>query len=385
MKIGILCHSSLGGSAHIAMNLAQELAQRGHKLHLFTYSTPFGSWGKHEGITNHKLFLQSDLERSAGKLYVDWTEDELQAYLKCLLQVIEQDGLDVIHFHYAVPFAFIAARVRQLLGDRAPVIVGTLHGTDTFTLGRDPILGMGLKQAMLAMDTLTTVSTAHAHLSQTILELPELPRVIPNFINWVCDHPKFISRKKLRLIHISNFRPIKKTCQVVDIFAAVKKQIDAELWLVGDGPELAGVQHWVKLAQLEQDVKFWGAQKDVFSILENSDVLLVASSYESFCLAALEAMACGIPVVASKVGGIPELVLDGETGFLVDPGDVDQFAHKVVHLSKNQEQLVTLGKAAIQQAKKLTAAKIVPMYESIYASILKKKRNQLEPLLTNVN
>jgi N-acetyl-alpha-D-glucosaminyl L-malate synthase BshA len=306
-------------------------------------------------------------------LYVDWTEDELQVYLDCVLQVIEQHGLDVLHFHYAVPFAFIAARVRQLLGDRAPVIVGTLHGTDTFTLGRDPVLGLRLKQAMLAVDTLTTVSTAHAHLSQTILELPESPTVIPNFINCVRDHPKFLLRKKLRLVHISNFRPIKNTCHVVDIFVAVKKQIDAELWLVGDGPELTEVQRWVKLTSWKQDVKFWGAQKDVFSILKNSDVLLVTSSYESFCLAALEAMACAIPVIASQVGGIPELVLDGKTGFLVHLGAVEQFADKIVHLSENREQLLNLGKASIEQAKHFAASKIVPMYQSLYVNALEKK------------
>ena len=177
----------------------------------------------------------------------------------------------------------------------------------------------------------------------------------------------------MRLIHISNFRPIKNTCHIVDIFAAVKKQIDAELWLVGDGPELAEVQRRVKLTHLEQDVKFWGAQKDVFSILKNSDVLLVTSTYESFSLAALEAMACGIPVIASRVGGIPELVLDGETGFLVDLGAVEQFADRVVHLSKNREQLSNFRKASIEHAKNFAAPKIVPMYESLYLNALEKK------------
>lgn len=377
MKIGILCHSSLGGSARIAMNLAQELAQLGHNLHLFTYSTPFGDWGKHRRITNHTISSQSDLNRSAGKLYVDWTEDELQAYLQCVLQVIEQHGLDVLHFHYAVPFAFIAARVRQLLGDCAPVIVGTLHGTDTFTLARDPILGLRLKQAMLAIDTLTTVSTAHAHLSQKILDLPEPPTVIPNFTNCVCDRPKSTARKTLRLIYISNFRPIKNPSHIVDIFAAVKKQIDAELWLVGDGPELLDVQRRLKQSNLDRTVRFWGAQKDVFSILKEGDVLLVTSHYESFSLAALEAMACGVPVVTSKVGGIPALVLDGETGFLVAPGDFEQFASKVVHLSRDRKQLAKLGQASIEQAKKFTSSKIVPIYELLYANILEKKRYQM--------
>jgi glycosyltransferase involved in cell wall biosynthesis len=239
MRIGIMCHSSFGGSARIATELATALVKRNHTVHLFTRSTPFGHWDTPEGLTRHQIVPSNGINAGSPDLYVNWPPEELQAYLASIMEVISSDGLDVLHFHYAVPFAFIAADVKRQCGLASPLVVGTLHGTDVSTHGRNPFTGPQLAQALQQMDVLTTVSENHAQLATDVLGLPSSTRVIPNFVDLSRFQPtsngKVSSQisTRLKIAHVSNFRPVKQTQSIAKIFLQISKYIDAELWLVG--------------------------------------------------------------------------------------------------------------------------------------------------------
>jgi N-acetyl-alpha-D-glucosaminyl L-malate synthase BshA len=369
MRIGILCHASFGGSARVATELGKELAQREHQVHLFTHTPPFGWWEATPGITLHTLRSEAVPGHHPADLYTCWQPEEEQALVNRIVEVACHEELDVLHFHYAVPFAWIAQAVRQRLGRATPRIIGTLHGTDVITHGRFSDTSLRLRQALDAVDALTTVSDSFAMLSQEVLQLARLPQVIPNFIDPARFRPTRRTNARPRILHISNFRAIKSPQRIAHIFHRIRQQVEAELWLVGDGPGLTVVQALLEQAGLAADVRYWGLQLDVAPIVPQADLLLITSEYESFSLVALEAMACGVPVLATKVGGLPEVVRHGETGFLLPPDDLDAFARCAIAILADEVRQRTMAAAAIEQARRFASSRIIPLYEACYANL----------------
>jgi N-acetyl-alpha-D-glucosaminyl L-malate synthase BshA len=383
MRIGIMCHSSLGGSARIAIELAIALVKQNHTVHLFTRSTPFGHWKTLDGLTRHQIVLSNVIDAAPADLYINWPPEEIRAYLSSIMDVISSDGLDVLHFHYAVPFASIAADVKRQCGPAGPLVVGTLHGTDVSTHGRNRSTGPRLGRVLQRMDALTTVSANHAQLASDVLGLPSSPRIIPNFVNLSRFQPagngKINSRisTKPKIIHVSNFRQVKQPRSIAKIFLEIINYIDAELWLVGDGEELETVKALIQQNGVEDRVRYWGLQHDVSTLLAQSDLLLMSSLAESFCLTALEAMACGVPVLATRVGGVPEVVVDGQTGILFEIGDQETAVREAVGLLTDPVKHAAMSAAAVRRASLFSRDKIVPEYETLYREFIEARTNSV--------
>jgi len=386
MRIGIMCHSSCGGSVRIATELAAELSRRGHRMHLFSRTTPF-TGSAMDGVTIHRTAVRKE-SLHPGVLYDNWSPREFEAYSDRIVKVIADEGLDLLHFHYAVPFAFVAQDIRNRLGQAAPLMLGTLHGTDVTVHGRDPVIGPRLSRVLRTLDGLTTVSLSHASLATKILRLPSFPTIIPNFVNLSRVRPRSgaqgsaqenpegrearKAKKKARLIHISNFRPLKDPESVVRIFLGVRRKLDSELWLVGDGPEMRKIKSFLPLKTVEKDVRYLGLIGDPAPILADADLLVMSSVTESFCLTALEAMACGVPVLATKVGGLPEVVCNGKTGFLYPVGDRSSAVDFAVNLLSNPGMHKAMSEAAAMHARGFGHEQVVSSYEGFYESRLYK-------------
>jgi len=372
MKIGIMCHSGCGGSTRVATELAAELTRRGHKVHLFAQTVPFGYCESSNGVIMHTTTPDPENNHHPACLHTAWTNKEIEAFKTRVLEVAVTDKLDVLHFHYAVPFGFIAAEIKQRLRREAPVLVGTLHGTDVTVHGNDPVKGPQLAQALNHIDLLTTVSSGHARLSADVFGLLKQPEVIYNFVDLLKFRPRVntklhsTSRCRPKIVHVSNFRPVKDPQSVAYIYLGVRRQIDAELWLIGDGPEMKEVKTIFKGSGFENDVTYWGIQKDVGSILAQADLLLLTSLYESFSLAALEAMACGVPVLAPKVGGIPEVVVDGKTGFLYPAKEHSHAVKYAVKLLSDFNINKMMKDEAIAHSHNFGKNKAVSAYEDFY-------------------
>ena len=372
LRIGILCHSSFGGSARIATELAISLAERGHIVHLFTRSLPFGHWDASSGVNLHVFNSSADNHQHPAELYIDWKDEELEAYLSEVMKIAP--SLDVLHFQYAVPFAYVAYEVKRRLGKASPLLVGTLHGTDVSIYGLDPVRGPQLIRALQSADVLTTVSISHSNLSAEIFGLATPPQVIPNFVDLTKFHPRDIgairlsTQRRPRIAHVSNFRAVKQPQIMATIFSKIREKIDAELWLIGDGPEMGVVKNFFQQNDIDDDVIYWDLQNNVAGLLAQTDILLVTSQMESFCLAALEAMACGVPVVASRVGGLPEVVLDGKTGLLFDLDRLDQAVQSVLDLVSDPERYKQMSESAFQHARNFDRQQGVLDYEELYLS-----------------
>jgi L-malate glycosyltransferase len=369
LRIGILCHSSFGGSARIATELAIGLAKRGHIVHLFAQSLPFGHWDASSGVNLHIIPAHTGNDLHPAELHIDWQDKEFEAYLSEVLKIAA--SLDVLHFQYAVPFAFIADEVKRRLGKESPLLVGTLHGTDVSIYGRDPLRGPQLIQALRSTDVLTTVSINHSNLSTEIFGLATPPHVIPNFVDLRKFHPRdagafgLNGQRRPRIGHVSNFRAVKQPKVMANIFSKLREKVNAELWLIGDGPEMGGVKNFFQQNDIV-DVIYWDLQYEVADLLAQTDILLVTSRMESFCLAALEAMACGVPVVASRVGGLPEVVLDGKTGLLFDPDRFDQAVQSVLDLLSDPERYKQMSESAFRHARNFDYFEGVLDYEELY-------------------
>jgi N-acetyl-alpha-D-glucosaminyl L-malate synthase BshA len=374
MRIGITCYPTYGGSGAVATELGLELARRGHDIHFVSYASPFRLRGFAERVTFHEV-TQLD--------YPLFEQSSPYALALAVKQheVAKREQLDLMHVHYAIPHAATAWLAKQmLLHEQLDMkIVTTLHGTDITLVGQDPSYYTLTKFSIEQSDAVTAVSRYLREETYRAFGCGQCDlRVIPNFISTADYHPPTDDsfRKKLAppghrvLVHVSNFRPVKRVGDVVKIFAGVRKQTPATLVLVGDGPDRDAAEHEVDGMGLRKDVRFLGKVESVGDVLRGADLFLLPSATESFGLAALEAMACAVPVVASAAGGIPEVVEDGKTGFLAPPGDVATMVERALRVLGDPAEHARMKRNAAARALEFSADRVVPIYEALYQEVL---------------
>lgn len=372
LKIGITCYPTLGGSGVVATELGKLLAEKGHEVHFITHSMPFRLGKFDRNIFYHEV--------EVNDYYVfKYPPYDLSLASK-LAQVAKLEELDVLHVHYAIPHAVCALLARQMVGEHLKVVT-TLHGTDITVLAQDESLSDLIRYAINQSDAVTAVSQDLIRETRQLLSVDKPIDLAYNFVDKRVYYPREVTalRKEFAhpdekiLIHISNFRPVKRVTDVVDIFNRVRQDIPARLLFVGEGPELSKVLCKVKELGLLDRVTFCGKQDDVAQLLSLSDLMLLPSEKESFGLVALEAMACGVPTVASSAGGIPELITHGETGFLAPIGDTEQMAAYASALLKDEAAYRKMKEACLHRARfTFCNDAITRQYEEIYYRVLGK-------------
>jgi N-acetyl-alpha-D-glucosaminyl L-malate synthase BshA len=376
VKIGIICYASVGGSGVVATELAMALADRGHTVHLVSADLPFRwRWGT-PGLSFERVDVPS---------YPLFREPQyLIALTNTLVRVSREHHLDILHAHYAVPHATAAYLAHQILvaddGRPAPRTVTTLHGTDITLVGSDAsyadVVGFSIERS----HGITAVSESLKRDTEATLGIRDGIRVIPNFLDgsvWTRrPDPRLRTQLCARgtgavLVHVSNFRPVKRISMVLDIFAKVHADVPGRLVMIGDGPDRPAAERQAHTMGLADRVEFVGEQQDLVPFLSTADVFLLPSSQESFGLAALEAMACGVPVVASRVGGLPEVIVDGTTGFVCDPSDASAMAARALELIRDPARREAMGQAAADDVRaRFSADAVVPRYEAFYEEVL---------------
>ncbi|MDR9853853.1 N-acetyl-alpha-D-glucosaminyl L-malate synthase BshA [Paenibacillus sp. VCA1] len=371
LKIGITCYPSLGGSGVVATELGKLLAEKGHQVHFIANSIPFRLGG-----TFHKNIFYHEVEVSDYYVF-RYPPYEMSLATK-MAQVAKMQQLDVLHVHYAVPHAVCAFLAKQMVGERLKVVT-TLHGTDITVLAQDESLKDLIRLAINESDAVTAVSRDLIQETREVLDISRDIDLTYNFVDKRIYYPRDISslrgdyaepHEKI-LMHISNFRPVKRVGDVVDIFARVHEKIPSKLLLVGEGPELPKVQCKIQELGLQEKVLFLGKQDDIAQVISLADVLLLPSEKESFGLVALEAMACGVPTVGSIAGGIPELVVHGETGFLAPIGETKRMADYAIQLLSNETLAATFREACLKRAcEQFCDGLITKQYEQIYYRVL---------------
>jgi L-malate glycosyltransferase len=371
MKIGIVCYPTYGGSGVVATELGKALAAEGHQVHFITYSQPTRLDFFNENIFYHEvdikpypLFQYPPYEIALASKMVD---------------VVQHENIDLLHVHYAIPHASAAYMAREILksqGIEVPFIT-TLHGTDITIVGKDASLAPVVTFSINQSNGITAVSENLRKETYDQFKVTKEIKVIPNFI----DLKRFKKQKKDHfkkaicpngeklIAHTSNFRKVKRVDDVIHVFRKVRETVPSKLLLVGDGPERTRIEELCRDANMLNDVRFLGKLEAVEEVLSVSDLFLMPSEKESFGLAALEAMACEVPVISTNVGGLPELNIEGETGFLCDIGDVKRMAEKAIHIL-DQNNLPSFKEAALKRAKIFDLENILPMYEDFYVETI---------------
>jgi N-acetyl-alpha-D-glucosaminyl L-malate synthase BshA len=376
MNIAIVCYASVGGSGIVATELAKSLARRHHQVHLLSTEPPFRLGDYQAGLAFHRVHTPS---------YPLFREPQYMLSLATqIVQLSREFRFDIVHAHYAIPHATAAYLAKQILastpGAHVPKVITTLHGTDITLLGSDPSYSETVAFSIEQSDGVTAVSESLKRDTYQSLPLKHDIRVIPNFLE--CDEHcrRDIPELRARLcppdrydkliIHLSNFRPVKRVAAVVEVFQRVRNEVRAKLIFVGEGPELNKAMRMVHERGLACDVEALGEQDQVVPLLSVSDLFLLPSAQESFGLAALEAMACGVPVVASCVGGLPEVVEDGVSGFLRAPDDIEGMAGAALALLADPALHEQFAKAGLERVRKhFCAQRVVPQYEAYYQEI----------------
>ena len=371
MKIGVLCYPTHGGSGVVASELAIGLAERGHEVHIVSYATPFRLQGFHQNMYMHEVGF-------ATYPLLKYPPYALALATK-LVDLVETYQIEVIHAHYAMPHATSAYLAKQILNSNGIKTVTTLHGTDITLVGADASFKKVIKFAIEQSDGVTAVSN---YLKRRTIEefgIEREIRVIHNFIDPgrpaqfrnQCSRQVFASDGEKILMHASNFRPVKRTEDVVRVFARVQERVPAKLVLIGDGPEMMNVQRMVKDLDIGGSVHFLGEQDQLEPLLSCADLFLLPSEQESFGLTALEAMNCGVPVIATDIGGLPELVVHGETGYLYPVGETEKMADAAIELLLDPRKHEQYGLMARERAVgHFRASQIIPHYEAFYQEIL---------------
>ncbi len=373
MKIGIVCYPTFGGSGVLATELGIALSDKGYEVHFITYEQPVRlSQGFHPNIYFHEVKVP------AYPLF-DFPPYET-ALASTMVNVIVNQQLDILHLHYAIPHASAAYFARQILkktGRDIPFIT-TLHGTDITLVGKDatyePVVTFSINES----DAITAVSNNLREETLHSFKIEKPIHVIPNFV----DVKRFYQTDKNHfkqmlapdgeriMVHVSNFRRVKRVPDVIDVFAQVKNALPAKLLMIGDGPERQNVEEKARCMGLYNDVRFLGKQEQISEILSIADLFILPSETESFGLSALEAMACSVPVISTNAGGLPEININGVTGYLSDVGDTQSMAKHAIHILSDDSRLAQFKKAAIEQAKQFEKQHVIPQYEQLYAEVI---------------
>lgn len=370
LRIGITCYPTLGGSGVVATELGKMLAEKGHDVHFITHSIPFrlGRFDKH-------IFFH---EVEVSDYYVFRYPPYDLSLASKLAQVAKREKLDLLHVHYAIPHAVCALLAKQMVGDHLKVVT-TLHGTDITVLAQDDSLSDLIRYAINQSDAVTAVSEDLIRETRETLLVDRPIDLTYNFVDKRVYYPRNVSKLRAEfahvdekiLMHISNFRPVKRVLDVVEVFAKVNDNIPSRLLFVGEGPDLSKVMARVKELGISDRVSFCGKQDDVAEVISLADLLLLPSEKESFGLVALEAMACGVPTVGSLAGGIPELVKDGETGYLSPVGDTDKMARDAIRLLSDGDLYQRMVEACLSRARSAFCNnRITADYEDIYYRVL---------------
>jgi len=376
MKIGIVCYPTFGGSGVVATELGLGLADNGHDVHFITYKRPVRLTAFHANVYFHEV-------TSMEYPLFEYTPYETSLASK-LVDVVRFEKLDILHVHYAIPHAAVAYMAKQILksqGINIPIIT-TLHGTDITLVGTDSSFAPVVEFSINESDGVTAVSEHLRQETMNTFKLKKDIKVIHNFI----DFSRFRKTNKDHfrkaiapdgekiLVHISNFRKVKRVEDVIHIFERVSKRTKSKLLLIGDGPERKYMEELCRSLHLCEEIRFLGKQEAVEELLAIADLFVLPSENESFGLAALEAMACEVPVISSNAGGIPEVNIDGVTGYMCEVGDVDGMAARCIELLEDEESLAVFRKNAFKQAKRFDIHEILPSYENYYLEIIKSTK-----------
>jgi len=373
IKIGIVCYPTFGGSGVVATELGKGLAKEGHEIHFITYSQP-----TRLDFLNENLFYHEVNTRSYPLF--EYAPYELALASK-MVSVVKNEKLDLLHVHYAIPHASAAYMAKQILKTQGIVIpvVTTLHGTDITLVGKDPIYEPVVTFSINQSDGVTAVSKDLRKETYNSFKITNEIEVIPNFI----DLEKFKKQKKdhfkkaicpggeALVVHTSNFREVKRVLDVIKIFNNIVKEIPAKLLMIGDGPERDNAENLCRELQISEDVRFLGKLEAVEEVLSVADLFLMPSEKESFGLAALEAMACEVPVISTDTGGLPELNIQGGTGFLSKVGDIEDMTRKALFVL-DPSNLPRFKENALQRAKEFDISRILPLYETYYEYVMEK-------------
>jgi len=374
MKIGIVCYPTFGGSGVIATELGIELSKKGHEIHFITYSQPvrLDALSKnlhyHEvNVPDYPLFKYEPYELAlSSKLY----------------DVISKYKIDVLHVHYAIPHAYAAYMAKKILyvnGYKIPIIT-TLHGTDITLVGNHPFYKPAVTFSINKSDIVTSVSNSLRDDTREFFGIERDIEVIPNFIDIdkydkkhnLCERNKIAHGDEQIIVHISNFRPLKRVVDVLKIFDKISQKVNSKLIMVGDGPEKKKAKDFLRQNDLKNKVIFLGNTNEVDEILCSSDLFLLPSEKESFGLSALEAMALKVPVISSNVGGLKELNINGNSGFTSDVGDIDSMSNNAIKILSNENLKKKFKSQAFENAKKYDIKKVIPLYEDIYKKAISK-------------
>ncbi|HEY1025513.1 MAG TPA: N-acetyl-alpha-D-glucosaminyl L-malate synthase BshA [Sphingobacteriaceae bacterium] len=374
MKIGIVCYPTFGGSGVLATELGKALADHGHQVHFITYSQPARLDFFSANLFYHEVTI-------AKYPLFDYVPYELALASK-LVDVVRFEKLDLLHVHYAIPHASAAFMAKQILagyGIHIPVVT-TLHGTDITLVGKDPTYKPVVTFSINQSDGVTAVSQHLRDDTYQHFDIRNEIRVIQNFV----DMNRFSLKPKQHfkiaiapnneriIIHTSNFRKVKRTQDVIRVFEKVHQVVPSRLLMVGDGPDRVYCEQLCRDLNIADDVRFLGKQEAIEEILSVSDLFIMPSESESFGLAALEAMACKVPVITSNAGGLPELNIDGVTGFLDNVGDIDAMAGHAIAILQNDDKLAGFKENALNRAKEFDLALILPLYEDYYKEVLSR-------------
>ena len=373
MKIGITCYPTYGGSGAVATELGLELARRGHEVHFITYDSPFRLRGYSERVFFHQV------ETRMGRYPLFDHFPYTLALASKQHEVVLREELDLLHVHYAIPHATTAYLAREMLkGERSLRVITTLHGTDITLVGQESSFYAITKFSIERSDGVTAVSNYLRDETYRAFGCGGCDvRMVPNFVNLKEYRPGdpgcrgTVAPEDHKVItHISNFREVKRVKDVVRVFARIRRAMPATLVMIGDGPERMDAENEARDLAVTDDVRFLGRLDSVASLLQASDLFILPSQTESFGLAALEAMACGSPVVASRAGGLPEVIDDGVNGILEPVGSVEAMGRRAVELLRDPERHAGMRAAALVKAEQFSADRIVPMYEAYYQEVL---------------
>jgi len=376
MKIGIVCYPTYGGSGVVATELGMGLANKGHLVHFITYRQPARLTQFHENIFYHEVSAE------------DYPLFEYPPYDTALaskmVDVVKYEKLDILHVHYAIPHAAVAYIAKQILNDEGIKIpyVTTLHGTDITIVGSNKTFAPVVEFSINNSDGVTAVSQSLKDQTLEYFKIKKDIKVIYNFIDFKRfrkvdkDHFKraIAPNNEKIIVHTSNFRKVKRVEDTIYIYQKVREKVACKLLLIGDGPERDGLERLCRELKMCDDIRFLGKQDAIEELLSIADLFLIPSASESFGLAALEAMACEVPVISSNIGGLPEVNIQGVTGFLSDVGDIEQMSKNAIELLTDEQMLNQFKMNALAQARRFDITNILPEYEAYYEFIIKNSK-----------